>query len=61
MFNCFFRHKKKAQRPLTDEEYNAQRAEQRKELDRILDKISKKGIGKLTKKERRFLEENHHL
>ena len=42
-------------RPLSDEDYNAKRAEERKETDRILDKISKGGYESLTSEEKDFL------
>lgn len=42
-------------RPLTDEEYNDQRAENREKMDRILDKISQHGYDSLTKEEKHFL------
>ena len=42
-------------RPLSDEEYNARRAEEQKRVDEILDKISAKGYDALTKDEKDFL------
>jgi hypothetical protein len=42
-------------RPKTDEQYNAERAEYRKRVDDILDKIAKSGYNSLTKKEKEFL------
>jgi membrane associated rhomboid family serine protease len=39
-----------------EDRYNARRAEHRKEVDRILEKISKKGIDSLTAKEKEVLE-----
>ena len=42
-------------RPLSDEEYNDIRAEERKRMDEILDKISKAGYDSLTSEEKRFL------
>jgi membrane associated rhomboid family serine protease len=42
-------------RPLTDEEYNFQRAEQQKEIDNILDKISQRGYESLTASEKELL------
>jgi len=42
-------------RPLTDEEYNFQRAERQKEIDNILDKISQKGYESLTASEKELL------
>lgn len=45
-------HKKK---PSTDYEYNKQKVQNQKEVDRILDKISKKGYDSLTKEEKEIL------
>jgi membrane associated rhomboid family serine protease len=42
-------------RPLTDEEYNAQRADNQKKIDTILDKIAKSGYATLSKEEKEFL------
>ncbi len=42
-------------RPLTDEEYNYQRAEKQKKIDNILDKISRSGYDSLTKEEKELL------
>ncbi|NLM93245.1 MAG: rhomboid family intramembrane serine protease [Bacteroidales bacterium] len=42
-------------RPLTDDEYNDQRADRQKEIDRILDKISQSGYESLTSKEKELL------
>lgn len=42
-------------RPLSDEDYNAKRAEERQKTDRILDKISKGGYDSLSKEEKDFL------
>jgi len=42
-------------RPKTDIEFNRQRSEKQKDVDRILDKISKGGYGSLTKKEKEIL------
>ncbi len=59
LFNFFRkRHKKTAQRPLTDEAYNDLRAEIRKEVDRILEKINKNGYDSLKASERDFLNKN---
>lgn len=44
-------HKK----PVDDFEYNKEKADQQKEVDRILDKISKKGYDSLTKEEKEML------
>ncbi len=43
------------QRPVSDEEYNKQRAERQKQMDNILDKISKHGYESLTKEEKEIL------
>jgi len=42
-------------RPLSDEEYNMQKAEKQKRMDDILDKISKGGYDSLTRDEKEFL------
>ncbi len=42
-------------RPVTDDEYNARRAERQKMIDAILDKISKSGYESLTSEEKEFL------
>ncbi|MCD4793764.1 MAG: rhomboid family intramembrane serine protease [Bacteroidales bacterium] len=42
-------------KPKSDWDYNKDKADERKEVDRILDKISKKGYGSLSKKEKDFL------
>lgn len=47
-----------AQQLRDDKAYNAYRSIVRKELDRILDKISKYGVKSLTKKEREYLDKN---
>jgi hypothetical protein len=39
-----------------DDEYNAKRVDKQKEMDRILEKISKRGINSLSKSEKEFLE-----
>ncbi len=44
-----------SRRPLSDEEYNAQRAEERQRTDQILDKISKSGYDALSQEEKAFL------
>lgn len=44
-----------SRKPKSDWEYNQDKADEQKETDRILDKISKKGYGSLTKKEKDFL------
>ena len=48
-------HNQKSFRPKTDEQYNAERTAYRKEVDRILEKISKSGYESLTKSEKKFL------
>jgi hypothetical protein len=40
-----------------DERYNAERAKRQKELDQLLDKISKRGMDSLSEYERRSLDE----
>jgi Ca2+/Na+ antiporter len=40
-----------------DERYNAERARRQKELDQLLDKISKRGMDSLSEHERRRLDE----
>jgi membrane associated rhomboid family serine protease len=40
-----------------DQRYNAQKADKQREIDRILDKIHKKGMESLTSKERQMLKE----
>jgi hypothetical protein len=40
-----------------DERYNAERARRQKELDQLLDKISKRGMDSLSEYERRRLDE----
>ncbi|MBA7545147.1 hypothetical protein ES705_37510 [subsurface metagenome] len=42
-------------RQKTDIEFNRQKAEKQKDVDRILDKISKGGYESLTKKEKEIL------
>lgn len=46
---------KKGGRPLTDEQFRAQKQEKQAKLDQILDKISKKGYDALSKEEKDFL------
>jgi hypothetical protein len=43
---------------IDDYEYNSIRKENEDELNRILDKISEKGMKSLTKKEQQFLKNN---
>ena len=45
-------------RLIDDYEFNSIRKEKEDELDRILDKISEKGMKGLTKKEQQFLKNN---
>ncbi len=52
----FFYKKHKAYHNI-DEKYNMQKMSRQKELDHLLDKISKNGIGSLTTKERQKLDE----
>lgn len=42
-------------RPITDEDYNAEKAERQKRMDYILDKISRSGYDSLTREEKEFL------
>lgn len=42
-------------RPKTDEQYNAERAQEQEDVDRILDKIAKNGYSSLSDKEKEFL------
>ncbi|NQV01999.1 MAG: rhomboid family intramembrane serine protease [Bacteroidia bacterium] len=42
-------------RPVTDDEFNQQKAQQQKRIDMILDKISKGGYDSLTREEKEFL------
>ena len=59
--NMFLVRKKRAsgtgipKRPVTDEEFNQQKAQQQKQIDIILDKISKGGYDSLTREEKEFL------
>lgn len=53
--NFFFKNKKKHYN--VEHKYNEQKVNKEKELNKILDKINKKGIDSLTKKERKKLEE----
>ncbi|HMI06199.1 MAG TPA: DUF6576 domain-containing protein [Flavobacterium sp.] len=39
-----------------DDAYNAKQAEQKKEIDRILEKISRKGIDSLSRQEKELLD-----
>lgn len=43
------------QRPKTDEQYNAERVQEQKETDRILEKIAKNGYSSLNEKEKEYL------
>lgn len=43
------------QRPKSDEQYNAERAEEQEEIDRILEKIAKNGYSSLNEKEKEYL------
>jgi len=42
-------------RPKTDEQYNAEMAEYRKQVDTVLDKVAKSGYSSLSKEEKEFL------
>jgi membrane associated rhomboid family serine protease len=44
-----------SQRPVSDEEYNAQKLKEQQHIDTILDKISKNGYDALSKEEKDFL------
>lgn len=46
---------KKPQRPETDMDFNRRKADEQKEIDRILEKISKSGYSGLTKEEKELL------
>jgi membrane associated rhomboid family serine protease len=45
-------------RPVSDDDYNRKKVSQQKEVDKILEKISKSGYSSLTKKEKEFLFKN---
>jgi len=45
-------------RPMTDEEYNARKQARQKQIDKILDKISRSGYESLTKEEKEILFRN---
>jgi len=47
--------KRTTRRPVTDEEFNQQKAQQQKRIDLILEKISKGGYDSLTREEKEFL------
>jgi hypothetical protein len=56
MFKSFFiRDKKLRGRVVSDYEYNDLRKMKEDETNRILEKISKKGVASLTEKEKKFL------
>lgn len=59
IYDLNFLHRRKMKvtyrRPLTDIEFNAQRAEREREVDRILEKIKKSGYDSLSESERRTL------
>ncbi len=59
VFSWFRPHRKKLhvthKRPVDDMEYNRQKADEQKKIDRILDKISKGGYDSLTKEEKETL------
>jgi membrane associated rhomboid family serine protease len=58
-FSSIFKFKRKMkvtyQKPFSDFEYNKQKIDNQKEMDRILDKIAKGGYESLTKEEKDFL------
>ena len=49
------KYSKGKERPLSDKEYNKRKAEKQKNIDAILDKISKSGYSSLSKKEKELL------
>ncbi len=60
LFRMFGGKRKKSQepyaaRPMTDDEYNARRAENQKKIDEILEKISRGGYESLTREEKETL------
>ncbi|MDR3365648.1 MAG: hypothetical protein LBO71_01575 [Prevotellaceae bacterium] len=60
MRNIFCRKPRPQPRAAVDDfeiAYNRQRQQRQQEVDRILDKIAAKGVGSLTKKERKILSE----
>ena len=57
-FKNLFKSKPVEKRFVDDYEFNSIRKEKEDELNRILDKISEKGIKSLTKKEQQFLKNN---
>jgi hypothetical protein len=54
-FKNLFKSKPVEKRLIDDYEYNSLRKEKEDELNRILDKISEKGMKSLTKQEQQFL------
>lgn len=48
-------HNQKKKRPVSDQEYNAQKKAKQEQIDKILDKISKSGYDSLTKEEKALL------
>jgi hypothetical protein len=50
-----FRNVNRNKRPLSDEEYNIRKAKQQKEIDKILEKISRSGYDSLSSKEKEIL------
>lgn len=50
-----FRVEYNRERPVTDDEYNRQRAENQQKIDKILDKISQSGYDSLTREEKDLL------
>ena len=57
-FKKLFKTKTVEKRFIDDYEYNSIRKENEDELNRILDKISEKGLKSLTKQEQQFLKNN---
>jgi hypothetical protein len=64
MFNWFksiFKRQKSSKRKLDDIQFNELKKEKQDKIDRILDKISKKGISSLTKSEKEALDSFNKL
>jgi len=64
MFNWFksiFKRKKSSKRKLDDIQFNELKKEKQDKIDKILDKISKKGISSLTKSEKETLDSFNKL
>jgi len=50
-----YKRSKEQKRPADDKEYNQQKVAEQKEIDQILDKISKAGYDSLTSREKEML------